>query len=63
MTKLTVGKIEHLTKALGKKLEHNEGFNLKIVGEIGDMARMIIELRAKVGKLEAQIKKLERKIK
>lgn len=48
-------KSRQTTKA---RLEHNENFTLKIMGELGDLSRIVRGLIARQDKLEKQLLKL-----
>lgn len=52
--KLTVRVVED-------RLCKDEGAWLKVLGELGDMARMILELRSAVGALNHRVIELERR--
>lgn len=46
---------------LKSRLEHDENFMLKVVGEIGDMSRLIRGLIARVEKVERKLDALHKK--
>jgi len=41
-----------LKTLLTEKLEHDENLILKVIGEVGDLSRMILEIEKRVKKLE-----------
>lgn len=51
--------MQKLKEDLKIRIEHGENFLLKMVGEIGDMAKLIRNLIARIDKLEKRINKLE----
>ena len=48
-------------KDLSKKIDHEENALLKVMGEVGDIARILFSLREKLNELESTILKIERR--
>lgn len=47
-------KILEAIQKIEKELAHEEGLELKLMGELGDLARIVLELKKRVEKLEAK---------
>lgn len=45
---------------LKNRVEQDENFILKVIGEVGDMARYLRYLEAQIQKLKRRVKKLEK---
>lgn len=48
-------------ESLSERLVHDENAWLKAIGELGDLCRMVLELRDKVATLEKEVQILKKK--